>query len=160
MYNNLTLLQAEMTSSQTTENLRRKAAQEFWKFRAIGLAWKLWNRLTGRDTQPANLNETVVQTSVTGRRHIGQQVVALQDIAGSEGRSEDFDARFRPLTAHIRDRWVNIYMAWQQGVTLPPVNLVKVENVYYIRDGNHRVSVARFLGQNHIDAEVTVWETQ
>ncbi len=159
MYNNLTLLQAQMTSNQVTENLRRKGAQEFWKMRAAGLVRRLWARLTGRASQPVDLNAAVAQNKITSRQDIGQQVVALQDIVGSEGRNGDFDAQFYPVTTHIRDRWVGIYMAWQQGVVLPPVSLVKVGAGYYIRDGNHRVSVARFLGQNHIDAEVTVWET-
>jgi hypothetical protein len=159
MYQNLTLMQAQMTKSQQADNLRRKGAQAFWKMRAAGLVRRWWARLTGRDTQSADLNQVAAQASVTNRQDIGRQEVALQDILGSEGRSGDFDAGFHPVTTHIRDRWVGIYVARQQGVVLPPVSLVKVGEGYFIRDGNHRVSVASFLGQNHIDAEVIVWET-
>jgi hypothetical protein len=45
-----------------------------------------------------------------------------------------------------------------KGVTLPPVELIQVGDVYFVRDGHHRISVARAFGQEHVDAEVTVWE--
>ncbi len=86
-------------------------------------------------------------------------VMQLARIVGSEGRSEDFDGHFRPQRTHNRERWIRVASAWLQGLALPAVQLVQVGDAYYVRDGNHRVSVARAFGQESIDAEVTVWET-
>jgi hypothetical protein len=88
---------------------------------------------------------------------MGHQVVALCQIRGSEGRCRDFDANFRPLQPHCATRWLGVAMAWKTGTALPPVSLIRVGDVYFVRDGHHRVSVARALGQAEIEAEVTVW---
>lgn len=94
-----------------------------------------------------------------GRSHYaGLRSVRLDRIVGSEGRSEDFDRRFRPLKAHNRERWIRLAAARLQGLALPVVDLIQVDDAFYVRDGNHRVSVARAFGQESIDAEVTVWE--
>jgi len=127
----------------------------------LAATWgQIWSRLSGRPQHPADLNEVVQGRRIHHRRSLGLRTVALSDIVGSEGRSEDFDADFRPVVSHIRDRWVGIAVARMRGVVLPPVSLVKFDNQYYVRDGNHRVSVSRFLGQAEIEAEVTVWQTE
>jgi hypothetical protein len=84
----------------------------------------------------------------------------MDRIRGSEGRCNDFDTHFRPLTGLSRDRWTSIYCARQEGVALSLVELVQVGDTYYVRDGHHRISVARALGQETIDARVTVWEVE
>jgi len=53
---------------------------------------------------------------------------------------------------------MGIAAARQMGRTLPPVELIQIGDLYFVRDGHHRISVARGMGQEHIDAEVTVWE--
>jgi hypothetical protein len=90
--------------------------------------------------------------------YAGARAVPIRQIRGSEGRCDDFDAEFRPLNTHGRDRWLSVAMAWQKGVALPPVDLIQVGNLYFVRDGHHRISVARAWGAESIDAEVTVWE--
>ena len=91
----------------------------------------------------------------------GRQIVPINRIQGSatEGRSQDFDRSFRPLKFHNEKRWLSLAAAQLGGVSLPPVCLVKAGDLYYVRDGHHRVSVARALGQQEIEAEVWVWET-
>jgi len=79
-------------------------------------------------------------------------------IRGSEGRCQDFDADFRPLKELSRERWMAIAAAWKLGTELPPVQLVQIRDLYFVRDGHHRISVARAMRQENIDAEVTVWE--
>jgi hypothetical protein len=73
---------------------------------------------------------------------------------GSEGRVDDFDSAFNPLTAHTRDRWIGIAVARRQGTVLPPVELIQVGDVYYVRDGHHRISVAKAEGQAEIEARI------
>jgi hypothetical protein len=98
--------------------------------------------------------------SICGRHYLGLQVVPIARIRGTEGRGQDFDATFHPLRPHSRDRWMKIAAAQQAGATLPPIELIQVGDIYFVRDGHHRISVAAALGQTEIDAEVTVWQTR
>jgi hypothetical protein len=93
--------------------------------------------------------------NIRGQRSLGSQTVPVANIIGSEGRYHDFDRRFLPRTDAVQVRWSNIQRAMARGVYLPPVVLYKISDVYFVRDGNHRVSVARQLGHTEIDAEVT-----
>jgi hypothetical protein len=85
-------------------------------------------------------------------------MVPIQQIWGSEGRSADFDALFYPRQAHSQGRWVGIAAARMMGLVLPPVELIQVGDGYFVRDGHHRISVARALGEEYIEAEVTLWQ--
>lgn len=101
--------------------------------------------------------ETIQSTcNVRDRHYAGIQTVPVRQIRGSEGRCEDFDADFCPLRTHSKERWLRIAIAQQTGKVMPPVKLVWIGDVYFVRDGHHRISVARALGQKEIDAEVTV----
>ncbi len=100
------------------------------------------------------LEEVRNRLQIRGQRHIGLCTVPLDQIIGSEGRYGDFDRHFLPRSDHIRDRWMNVDMANQLYIDLPPIDLYKIGDVYFVRDGNHRVSVARRQGQTDIDANV------
>src|SRR6476661_6164268 len=93
--------------------------------------------------------------NVHGQVALGHQIVPVKHIIGSEGRYSDFDRRFLPLTEAVEQRWRSIERAMDRLIDLPPVDLWKISDVYFVRDGNHRVSVARWMGQQHIDAFVT-----
>lgn len=84
----------------------------------------------------------------------GMQVVPVKQIVGSVDRFRDFDRAFLPRHNYTAGRWKNIDRAYYQDVRLPPVQLYKVGDVYFVKDGNHRVSVARERGIEFIDAEV------
>lgn len=84
----------------------------------------------------------------------GMTVVPINLIVGSEGRYHDFDNRFFPKSMHLKSRWEHIDMAHIQDINLPPISLYELGGVYFVRDGNHRVSVARSKGIEFIDAEV------
>lgn len=84
----------------------------------------------------------------------GFQTVPIAQIVGSVDRFQDFDRAFLPRQRHTAGRWKNIDRAYYQDVRLPPVQLYKVGDVYFVKDGNHRVSVARERGVEFIDAEV------
>jgi hypothetical protein len=85
----------------------------------------------------------------------GLKVVQLDQIVGSVDRGRDFDRRFRPTSGRSRGRWEQIAAAARRGESFPPIDLVKVGQLYFVRDGHHRVSVARALGRTDIDAYVT-----
>jgi hypothetical protein len=87
-------------------------------------------------------------------RDAGLQVVALDDIVGTVDRSKGFDRHFRPTSPQVRRRWERIAEAMRRGEAMPPVDLYKVGEAYFVRDGHHRVSVARTLGLEQIEARV------
>lgn len=94
------------------------------------------------------------------RYHAGVKKVDVRLIRGSESRSQDFDLEFNPRADRVGRRWQDVFKAYQEGVSLPPVDLVEIAGRYYVRDGHHRISVARALGQTYVDAVVTVWQTE
>jgi hypothetical protein len=84
----------------------------------------------------------------------GMRTVEVEKIAGSVGRYKDFDGSFLPRKKSMGERWGRVDRAYHQGVELPAVSLYKVGDTYLVRDGNHRVSVARYHKVVTIDAEV------
>ncbi|MDR1971737.1 MAG: transcriptional regulator [Treponema sp.] len=85
----------------------------------------------------------------------GMQVVPIRLIVGSEGRYRDFNKAFLPRRNHLRARWMRVDEARLGDISLPAIQLYEIGGVYFVRDGNHRVSVARSQGIEQIDAEVT-----
>lgn len=90
----------------------------------------------------------------------GMQVIPINLIVGSEGRYNDFDNHFFPKSNFLRTRWEKIDMAHYQDVTLPPINVYELGGLYFVRDGNHRVSVAKAKGIEYIDAEVVCLQSE
>ena len=86
---------------------------------------------------------------------VGMEAVPLDRIVGSEGLYRDFDRHFLPRKEFLRNRWISVDMAHYKDVPLPPIRIYEIGGVYFVRDGNHRVSVARSRGAAMIDAEVT-----
>ena len=99
--------------------------------------------------------EVVAALGYVSERSAGQAVVPLDAIVGTVDRGRDFDRSFRPTTGRMRSRWEHIATAMRRGEAMPPVDLVRVGQIYFVRDGHHRVSVARALGRTDIDAYVT-----
>lgn len=88
------------------------------------------------------------------QREGGLREVPIDQIVGSVGRYRDFDRAFLPRQARTRDRWESVDRARLDGTDLPAVDLYKIGETYFVKDGNHRVSVARERGQRFIDAHV------
>jgi len=85
----------------------------------------------------------------------GVTEIPLEAIAGTTepNRAAQFDQYFRPKPL-TRGRWQRVWLAVQQGVTLPPISVVQIGDAYAIRDGHHRVSVAKARGALTITALV------
>jgi hypothetical protein len=99
--------------------------------------------------------EVIEALGFVSEHSVGPQVVQLDLIVGTVGRERDFDRRFRPTSQRVRGRWEQIAAAMRRGEAMPPVDLMRVGEIYFVRDGHHRVSVARALGRSDIDAYVT-----
>jgi uncharacterized ParB-like nuclease family protein len=134
------------------------AQNDFMRARRRAIISKLIARLRGEPGDVALVlpyEEVIAALGLESERSIGLQVVPLDQIVGSVGRGRDFDRRFRPTSGRSRGRWEQIAAAARRGESVPPVDLVKVGQLYFVRDGHHRVSVARALGRSDIDAYVT-----
>jgi hypothetical protein len=99
--------------------------------------------------------EVVAALGRTGERRVGLQVIPLDSIVGTVDRTRDFDRQFRPTSTRVRARWQRVAAAVRRGEPLPPIDVLRIGELHFVRDGHHRVSVARALGRRDIDAYVT-----
>ena len=104
--------------------------------------------------------EVVDALGRVGERSIGLQSVELDSIVGTVDRGREFDRAFRPVSGRQRRRWERIAAAQRRGESMPPIDLYRIGEVHFVRDGHHRVSVARALGLDTIDAYVTEVQTR
>lgn len=111
--------------------------------------------ISGNDTKLMAWDEVKDKLKLRGLIARGIQTVPLDKIVGSVGRFQDFDNAFLPINNTLGRRWRSINHAFYDDIDLPPVQLYKVGEVYFVLDGNHRVSVAREHGASYIDAEVS-----
>jgi len=88
------------------------------------------------------------------RLYRGTRVVEVEEIVGSVGRWRDFDRSFLPARTSMAERWKRIDGAFQRGEDLPPVELYELEGAYFVVDGHHRVSVARYHDVPTLEAAV------
>ncbi|MDQ5824933.1 MAG: hypothetical protein M3441_12115 [Chloroflexota bacterium] len=121
---------------------------------------RLVGALVGRRNTLVALAEAKEGEVCYGQRYVGTMQVPLSAISGSVDRSQDFDRDFRPRGDHTRQRWVRVNQAFASNVSLPPVSLNKFGDFYFVKDGHHRISVARYRGAQYIDAEVTEFFAQ
>jgi len=117
-----------------------------------------WRKVTAWLTKDPNtllpFDEVRERMPIKGQHYLGLKQVPIDRIVGSLGRYRDFDRVFLPRQSHTRNRWINIDRARYENVNLPPVELIKMGEIYFVKDGNHRVSVAREWEQEYIDAYV------
>jgi len=116
---------------------------------------RIWAQVTGQNNNLIPFEDLRRTLGLINQRYRGVQPVPLDKIIGSLGRSHDFDRVFLPTQKHSQRKWLSIDSAHLEGVYLPPVQLYKVGDAYFVVDGHHRVSVARQKEQAFIDAEVT-----
>jgi hypothetical protein len=138
-------------------SLEERVDREFTLARRRARMRRLGNLLHRNAGRPTLLSfeETRRKTRPYGGVRRGTTTVELSRVVGSAGKHDWLDAAFMPLRAHSRERWKRMDRAFRLGHELPPVILYKLGGDFYVKDGNHRVSVARFHGADWIDADVT-----
>jgi hypothetical protein len=114
-----------------------------------------WRRITGKPTHLAKFDNVARQVNARQRLARRLQEVPLARIVGSVGRTQDFTREFLPRPCVNPERWARIDAAVKAGISLPPVELLQIGEVYFVDDGNHRTSVARANGFETLEAYVT-----
>jgi hypothetical protein len=141
---------------------RIDAESDFMRARRLQTLSALAARLRGEgggSTQALSFDEVVDALGRRGERRIGLHLIPLDAIIGSVDKVRDFDRRFRPTSDKSRARWERIARASRVGEEIPPIDVYKLGDYYFVRDGHHRVSVARALRLRFIEAEVTEVQT-
>jgi hypothetical protein len=110
-------------------------------------------------TESLSFTEVVDALGRRGERSLGVQVIPIDNIVGSVDKVRDFDRRFRPTSNRSRQRWERMARNSRTGEAFPPIDVYKLGNLYFVRDGHHRVSVGRALGAREIEAFVTEIDT-
>jgi hypothetical protein len=90
-----------------------------------------------------------------GERFLGRQMIQLDTVVGTVDSTRDFDRRFRPTSSRVRARWERLALAQRRGESIPPIEVYRVGELHFVRDGHHRVSIAMATGQRAIEADVT-----
>jgi hypothetical protein len=134
------------------------AQDDFSRARRSQLIAELGRRLRREPDDVALIlpfDEVVDALGLVGETQLGLQTIPLDSVVGTVDRTRDFDRGFRPTTPRVRGRWQRIAAAQRRGESFPPISVYRIGGLHFVRDGHHRVSVAKSLGREDIDAYVT-----
>jgi len=149
-----------MSDSHNSNFVSFQAREDFNKARSKETISNILNAMTPERQKLLSLEDIKRLIKPKSETYIGMKAIDIQLIIGSEGRYKDFNRTFLPKKEFIRNRWENIDKAHLQSVILPPIKLYEISGSYFVRDGNHRVSVAKMQGVRSIDAEVIRLDTE
>jgi hypothetical protein len=139
------------------------AQDDFSRARRSQLLAELGRRLRREPDDVALIlpfDEVVEALGMAGEVQRGLETIPLDSVVGTVDRTRDFDRGFRPTTPRVRGRWQRIAAAQRRGEAFPPISVYRVGELHFVRDGHHRVSVAKSLGREDIDAYVTEVRTR
>lgn len=141
------------------EHLKLEGRHKFESARLSGFFADLKAHLFNQDDDLWNFEDVKSKLRLQNPLYRGLQDIPLDRIVGSVGRYHDFTKEFLPRNEEMKERWSRVYahMLSLQGV--PPIDVYQIDDVYFVRDGNHRVSIARQLGNKTIQAHVTELDT-
>ncbi|NJC97977.1 MAG: hypothetical protein C3F07_08055 [Anaerolineales bacterium] len=137
-----------------SDSISEQARADFQKARFKAFLNRVWASISGQPSTLLSYDEIKGKLRVGGPIYRGVQTVRVDQIAGSLNRYHEFDRVFLPASDKLAERWQSVNRAFYEDISLPPVVLYKVGQVYFVVDGHHRVSVAREQGQIYIEAEV------
>jgi hypothetical protein len=139
------------------------AQDDFSRARRSQLLAELGRRLRREPDDVALIlpfDEVVDALGMIGVTELGLQTIELDCVVGTVDRTRDFDRGFLPTTPRVRGRWQRIAAAQRRGESFPPISVYRIGELFFVRDGHHRVSVAKSLGREDIDAYVTDVQTR
>lgn len=135
-------------------SLAERARADYSRARFKAFVNNIWSLIQGKPNQLLSYDEIKEKLRIGGPIYRGMQTVPVKQITGSLNRYHQFDRAFLPTQQETAERWQRVNLAFYNDISLPPVVLYKVGEVYFVVDGHHRVSVAREQGQIFIEAEV------
>jgi len=145
---------------QDSRLLRLQSREDFNRAKSKATLSTLLGRFAPERRELLSFDEVKELIKPRGSAYRGLKVVPVSLIVGSEGRYRDFTSAFLPKREGLRHRWESIDRAHLSYTDLPPIRLYQIGEVYFVRDGNHRVSVARTQGVERIDAEVVSLDSE
>ncbi len=134
--------------------------EDFAKARNKAFFNEIQHLLSPEEASLISLNDVKQLIRPINETYLGMKVIPIDKIIGSEGRYKDFDNNFFPKSSHLRHRWEHVDEAAIKSITLPPIKVYEIDGLYFVRDGNHRVSVAKARGTEFIDAEVVTLQSE
>ena len=134
--------------------------EDFTTARKKARMQKLLSTLQWKHSDLLSLYEVTKLVKPRNETYRGVVAIPVSKIIGSEGRYHDFTSAFFPKKDLLRQRWLSINQAHHQDIILPAISVYKLGDSYFVRDGNHRVSVAKAEGVEFIDAEVVELDSQ
>jgi hypothetical protein len=137
------------------EQFQHRADEDFFRARIHETMGKIFAVISNKDETLLPFSKVKSAIQPKSEKYKGVKPVRIDSIVGSEDRYEDFDKQFLPSKKHLEGRWKRVDLAYYEEITLPPIRLYEISGVYFVRDGNHRISVARAKGVEFIDAEIT-----
>lgn len=137
-----------------------EAESDFARARNKALFNEIQHLLTPEEAAMISLKTVRKVIKTQSETYIGMKVIPINKIVGSEGRYRDFDNQFFPKRSIIKERWEHVDEAVIKDIVLPPIKVYELGGLYFVRDGNHRVSVAKSKGVEFIDAEVVSLQTE
>jgi len=138
--------------------IRKQSYALFNRVMLKGYIRRFFDYLFRKPSELFSLSYLLRNTTPLNAMEVGLRTVPLQLVVGSENRCKDFDNQFAPFSERNHQRWLRISDMFIKGESIPAVELIQVGQSYFVRDGHHRISVARALGLKFIDAKVTVYQ--
>lgn len=133
---------------------------DFNKARVRARLQIILSKLKNKDPHLLSLYDVTKLIKPKSQNYLGVKPIPIDKIIGSEGRYYDFTKAFFPKKDMLKNRWQSIDKAYHQMVILPPISVFKISDRYFVRDGNHRVSVAKMQHMAYIDAEIVELDTE
>jgi len=141
---------------------RADVADDFQRARRRQVLAQLAHRLRG---EPDDVNlilpfdDVVAALGLRSEHYLGLQTIKLESVVGTMDSRRDFDRHFRPTSSRVRERWERLALAQKRGENIPPIDVYRIGDLHFVKDGHHRVSIAMATGQQTIDAYVTEVQT-
>ena len=142
---------------------RSDVENDFLRARRRQVLARLAHRLR-REPDDVNVilpfDEVVAALGMRGERQLGLRTIQLGTVVGTMDSARDFDRRFRPTSARVRQRWERLALAQRRGEPIPPIDVYRIGDMHFVQDGHHRISIAMAAGATTIEAYVTEVVTQ
>lgn len=144
-----------MAEDQSFQSNYLEGVNRFHSLRGRVFLDEMLGLLRGQSAELLSFEEVRARLRLREESYKGLQDIPLDKIVGSVGRHRDFTKKFLPKSNEMRERWSRVYAKMNSMEGVPPIEVYQVGDVYFVRDGNHRVSVARELNSKTIQAHVT-----